>query len=126
MKRDWNLMGDIFNALESDRITDLIEGEGVSDEQGDLVLRHLELLIDADYVRGLEIKRSSIGIAGYSMTDPRITLQGYDFADIVKDKKLLNKTLNLIKKAGLMVGFETLKTYAPVALKSLATTALGV
>ena len=55
----------------------------------------------------------------YGCNRPRITLQGYDFAEVVMDQKLLNKTINIIKKAGLMVGFETLKSYAPIALKSI-------
>lgn len=114
-------MGDIFTAIEDERIeTWLAEIESSQDEEMQLkILFHIELLADADFIRGVKVTRSSGHILAYGFDGPRITMKGYDFADIVKDKKLLNKTIAAIKKAGYMAGFETLKTYAPKVLHDL-------
>lgn len=117
MRRDWNLIGDIFKAIEEERLESMLDTATPDDKEK--TLWHLELLLDAGYIKGVFFRVSVDGMISYGCNRPRITLQGYDFAEVVMDQKLLNKTINIIKKAGLMVGFETLKSYAPIALKSI-------
>ena len=134
MKRDWELMGRIFTAIENDNLRELIEqtNEPTGDEQDDdyaktgqlkryvLLMRHLEMLNDAGYITGVELRFSIDGFISFGLNNPRITLQGYDYADIVKDRSLLHQTINAIGKAGLMVSWETLKQFAPVLIKKAA------
>lgn len=134
MKRDWELMGRIFTAIENDNLRELIEqtNEPTGDEQDDdyakigqlkryvLLMRHLEMLNDAGYIKGVELRFSIDGFISFGLNNPRITLQGYDYADIVKDRSLLHQTINAIGKAGLMVSWETLKQFAPVLIKKAA------
>lgn len=118
MKRDWSLLGDIFSAIENENMDEFIDRK-THDEQKK-VFRHIEMLLDAGYVKGISLTfDASEELCLISYHNPRITLQGYDFADVVMDKKLLNKTMNAIKKAGLLASFETIKAYAPAALKAL-------
>lgn len=117
MKRDWHLMGDIFNAIEDDRLELLISKYEANQNKYSILMQHLEMLIDADYIKGVTISLSVDGLYSWGTDVPRITLKGYDFADIVKDKFLLNKTIKAIKDAGYMVTWETLKEFAPMILK---------
>lgn len=131
MKRDWNLMAEIFSAVEDDRLERYLEklDDEVEDEltgevkQPELflnVIKHLEMLVDSGYIKGVEIDLSVDGLYTYGLSMPRITLAGYDFADIVRDKTLLKQTMGAIKKAGYMVSWETLKQFAPVVIKKAA------
>ena len=125
MKRDWELMGRIFTAIENDNLRELIEQTNEPTGEGQLqryvlLMRHLEMLTDAGYIKGVELRFSIDGFISFCLNNPRITLQGYDYADIVKDRFLLHQTINAIGKAGLMVSCETLKQFAPVFIKKAA------
>ncbi len=120
MVRDWELMGEIFTAIEEERFEEMADekrehSKTMKDKVFFDFMRHVEMLIDAGYLKGIEI-----GFSGkqfyFTIDNPRITLSGYDFADAVKDKKLLNKTLELIEKSGLVATFETIKYFTPVAI----------
>ncbi len=124
MIRDWKLMGEIFTAIEEERFEEMAdEKRNHSNTMNDHVfldfMRHVEMLLDAGYLKGIEI-----GFSGkqyyFTIDNPRITLSGYDFADTVKDKKLLNKTLDLIEKSGLVATFETIKYFTPISIKFFA------
>ena len=117
MKRDWHLLGEIFDHIEQENIESFIKGQ--SDPEQERILLHMELLADAGHIKGFTLRRTYSGQLNYGFEGGgvRITLQGYDFADIVQDHKLLNKTISLIEKAGFTVTWETLKHFAPVALE---------
>ena len=125
MKRDWTLMGDIFNSIEDENLEEFIEK--CSSEDKTKIYWHLELLLDAGYIKGIELRRYSSGeIFGIYSNSPRITLSGYDFADLVKDKKILNQIKSEITKAGYLVSLETIKAFAPQVIKGLAKKYLGI
>lgn len=118
MTRNWQLFGEIFGHIQSEDLTAFIDR--ADDKEQQRIYRHIELLLDADYIRGIELRVNQSRVTGIGIYDARITLKGYDFADIVQDKKLLNKTINLIEQAGLLVTTESLKALAPKALAALA------
>ena len=127
MKRDWNLLGEIFNHIEDENLEDFIDHfEDKTDPLlgNERLLKHVELLVDAGFVLGVEVIRANGKITGYGTDEPRITLEGYDFADIVQDKKLLSRTIKTIEKAGFLVTMETLKAYAPKVLQLAVTSVL--
>ena len=119
MKRDWELLGRIFTEIENDNFDSYFDA---LEHKGQVrVLRHMELLIDAGFIIGMEIRYSNNGEPGYISENGsvRITLNGYDFAERVQDKKLLYKTISMIEKAGLIVSMETLKQFTPIAVKAI-------
>lgn len=129
MKRDWELMGRIFTEIENESLKSWLsefsyEVDPVTEENRQpaefiRIMKHLEMLIDCGYIKGVELRHRG-GMYSYGLDDPRITLQGYDFADIVKDKTLLKQTITVITKAGYLVTWETLKQFAPVVVKRAA------
>lgn len=122
MKRDWDLMGDIFNSIEKDEFEKRFMGIN-DEEERRRVFWHVEMLIDAGYIKGITLIPNARGIPAVRLNGPRITLQGYDFADIVKDKALLPQVIAAVEKAGLMVTWETLKAFAPKVIMSIAASA---
>lgn len=120
MKRDWQLLGDIFTAIEDERLEAMI-GDA-DDAEAERVVRHLELLADAGLVRGVTIRRSGSGALSWGVEGggPRITLAGYDLAERVQDRKLLARTISLIRRAGLLVSTETLRHFTPLAVEAIA------
>ena len=111
MKRDWFILGELFTKLEDECLEEYLT-EMEDKERQQVYLRHLRLLVDAGYIKDVYFSGSQV-----NLRDARITLSGYDFAEMVQDKKLLNKTVGLIKSAGLIVSKETLKQFTPVAVK---------
>jgi hypothetical protein len=125
MKRDWHLLGRIFTEIENERFTAYLEAS--SDEEQDKIIRHLGLLIDAGYIVGGSVIYGNYGDVNYREDNSgfRITLEGYDFAERVQDRTLLNRTIAMIKKAGLMVSMETLKQFTPLAVAAIAQAVSG-
>mgnify|MGYP006883521931 FL=1 len=76
MKRDWHLMGDIFNAIEDDRLELLISKYESNQNKYSILMQHLEMLIDADYIKGVTISLSVDGQYSWGTDVPRITLKG--------------------------------------------------
>lgn len=130
MKRDWELMGKIFTAIEDERLNallggyeweeDEVTGEKRQPDEFVRIIKHLEMLIDCGYIKGVELRHGRDGAYSFGLDDPRITLPGYDFADIVQDHALLTQTMNAVKAAGYIVSWETLKQFAPVVVKRAA------
>lgn len=130
MKRDWGLMGKIFTAIEDERLNTMLDGyEWEEDEvTGEKrqpfeyvrIIKHLKMLIDCGYIKGVELRHGRDGAYSFGLDDLRITLQGYDFADIVQDHALLTQTMSAVKAAGYIVSWETLKQFAPVVVKRAA------
>lgn len=120
MKRDWELIGDIFNAIEDETLQkqlNRLSGEAREDPRAEerlkILCQHIEMLADAGFVKDAEVRVSIDGFYSFAVDHARITLIGYDYADLVKDKTLLHKTVSAIKEAGYMVTWETLKHFTP-------------
>ena len=111
MKRDWFILGELFSKLEDECLEEYLQNMEDKERQ-QIYLKHLRLLVDAGYIKGVYFSNSQV-----NLHDASITLAGYDFAELVQDKKLLNKTINLINSAGLIVSKETLKQFTPAAVK---------
>lgn len=125
MKRDWHLLGKIFEEIENETFEKFLDKQEAEEQVR--ILRHTELLVDAGYIVGITVRYDSSGVPLYGIESGyvRITLAGYDFAERVQDTKLLNKTMSLIKKAGLLVSMETLKQFTPIAVTAIAQAVSG-
>lgn len=124
MIRDWYLMGEIFTAIEKGSIDELIKSKNALAKnfeypKGD-ILRHLKIMLDAGFIKGVDVFTYPDNRLGMYEHEPYITYQGYLFADAVVDKKLLSRTLNIIKNAGLVASFETIKYFTPISIKFFA------
>jgi Hypothetical protein (DUF2513) len=113
MQRDMDLIRDILLALEENpdlngqsvyrgRANEFFEKKGVSDDD---VAYHLRLLIDPHYVIGSYDQTSG------TFEIERLSMDGHDFLDSVRDPDLWNKT----KKGALAAGGFTLALLADIA-----------
>ena len=121
MKRDWELIKQIFADVENDE--DLEDkGQIYAETHNDSsdYLRHLELLADAGCVKGVEI--DFVDNAGHyklAMTMPRLTMEGYDFKEVLENTKLWRKIRDMAAKAGVRLSWMFIQSAMPVAIKSL-------
>ncbi len=88
-----------------------------SDEQT-TYLRHLELLVDSGYIIGVDV---SFNRVGYSLDFdcPRLTMEGYDFKDVLQDKKLWNKIKQKAEDNTMKLSWEFIKAAIPISIKDL-------
>ena len=108
MKRDWNEIKEILEAIEEDRFADYVgkNGEFFDDslmtparkreklaelgiERRDIILGHIELLADAGLIKGiqLDIFANDSGVAELSQIRPRITMAGYYLLEYLRSPK---------------------------------------
>ena len=116
MKRDWELIAKILQNIENETLDAMIDN--ASKDDGDLIIKHLELLIDCDHVRGVEIKHSSGGLF-YGLADPRLTMSGYDLKEVLLDKNLFSKIKEKATSAGVKLSWEFIKGAIPFVYKSI-------
>lgn len=120
MRRDWKLLAEIIQHLEDESLWGWLDSIESSDmPRHDLILRHMELLQDAGYIKNFVLKTSVDGYLSYASTDVRITMQGYDFKDVILDKRLFAKVCETAQKAGVKVTWEFIKASIPLILKNM-------
>ena len=120
MRRDWKLLAEIIQHLEEESLWGWLDSIESSDlAQHALILRHMELLQDAGYIKNFVLKTSVDGYLSYASTDVRITMQGYDFKDVILDKRVFAKVCETAQKAGVKVTWEFIKASIPLILKNM-------
>lgn len=117
MKRDWAMIERVLADIEAERTED-VANTIADDDECEKYLRHLELLVDCGYVMGVDI---SFTRAGYrlDLNHPRLTMAGYDFKDILQDKKLWNAIKRKAQDGTMKLSWEFIKAAVPVVLKEL-------
>jgi hypothetical protein len=98
MKRDWNLIRRILldvrdNSDASGAYQDPPAPEGWDTE---VVLAHVEMLIEAGYLEGM-VRRSNDGIAA---AVSRLTWEGHDFVEAMADDTTWKKALVFLREKG--------------------------
>lgn len=106
MKRDLDLIRRILLALEDEK------PESLTGENQELVSYHVQLLLDAEYVKGTVVWDREAKPHGYVVE--RITMNGYDYLDSVRDPKVWKETRSLLEKVG---GSATLEVVKDVSAK---------
>lgn len=120
MRRDWKLLAEIIQHLEEESLWGWLDSIESSDlAQHALILRHMELLQDAGYIKNFVLKTSADGFLSYANNDVRITMQGYDFKDVILDKRLFNKICESAQNLGVKVTWEFIKASIPIILKNI-------
>lgn len=116
MKRDWELIAKILQNIEDETLKVMIEN--ASNEEQELIYKHIELLVDCDYIRGFTINRTGRGILPID-GDVRITMSGYDFKEVLLDKNLFSKIKEKATSAGIKLSWEFIKGAIPFVYKSI-------
>lgn len=136
MKRDWDLIRKILTDIEGEK--DVFDSLKEDPEQGDLshdeyekllqvhrckesvMLGHIELLADSEYIEGVDVVRSTSGIVGYRMTsDPRLTMSGHDLLDTMRSPKVWGLIKSTALSKGIDLTFDSIKVLAVPVLKSI-------
>lgn len=135
MKRDWDLIREQLTAIEQEQ--DLFSGvpekpkwesqnwdvyekqlREFRTEEGK-IFGHLELLIKAGYIEGIEVMRSIDGSFHYGVTMPRLTMAGHDLLDTMRSDSIWNKVKATAKSKGIELTFDTIKLFASLALQAM-------
>jgi hypothetical protein len=117
MKRDWDLIrkqltdieeeNDLFSELRPDPVYkdqawDAYEKELKECRAIDArILGHLELLIEAGYVDGVQVVRSADGLLSYGVHSPRLTMAGHDLLDTMRSKTIWERIKASAKERGI-------------------------
>lgn len=109
MKRDLELIRNILLNIESSSknriyISDLTDDEGMAP----IISLHIELLLDCNYLEATPIK--TMGCHYQQFIIHRMTSQGYDYLDNIRDEKVWQKTKSQIGKVSSSVSLEVIKT----------------
>ena len=140
MKRDWNEIRALLEAVEQDRFgeyvrtygtevdTSLMTGperrkalEAAGQGRRDIVLGHLELLKEAGLVRGIEVEIYSddSDFACLAATRPRLTMEGYDLLDHLRDKPFRQALEKCCKGLGIELTFDVIRELVPQVLRKM-------
>ena len=124
MIRDWYLIGEIFTAVEKNKIDELIEKHkclAKAFEYPELEIKqHLKIMVDAGFIKGVDVYIYRDNRWGMHVDEPYVTYQGYLFMDAVADRELLSRTLRAIECSKLKPSFETIKQFSPIVVKRMA------
>ncbi len=135
MKRDWDLIRKQLTDIEeeNDLFTEVPE-EPVWKDQDEAtfmkelneyrttqnrIFGHLEMLINAGYIDGLQIDRSADGAFYYGLHSPRLTMAGHDLLDTMRSTTIWEKIKATAKAKGIELTIDAVKALGAFALKSL-------
>lgn len=116
MKRDWDLIAKILQNIENETLDTMINN--ASSEEEDLIYKHIELLLDCDYIRGYKVDRTAHGILAVN-GEVRLTMSGYDLKEVLLDKNLFSKIKEKATSAGVKLSWEFIKGAIPFVYKSI-------
>lgn len=108
MKRDWDVVRFILIELETreDENSPLLVNADYSNPQ---LVYHLELLIEAKLVNG---QRATSGIGPESFDIRRLSWEGHQFLDAIRDETTWAKTKKKVSESGVGMTFEVIKAVA--------------
>lgn len=82
MRPDYDLMSEIFEAIDEEHFKEFVSAHTYPGDWEKL-LYNLELLQDAGYIKGVDIDLSPRAIQPIWIDKARITLKGWEFAEMV-------------------------------------------
>lgn len=126
MIRDWNLIREILQAIEDDKLELFYKSN--SDKQDKIIL-HLELLAESDLISNLKILNVAVDTPGPNITNQqvlvfsnpsiRMTMQGYDLLETIRNKTIWKTITTKAYDAGVMLTWEFIKQVIPIVYKGL-------
>ncbi len=140
MKRDWNEIKAVLEAIEEDRFADYVgkygeyfddsmmsEGqkraklEEVGEARRDTILGHIELLCDAGLIKGVRVDvfNDDSAIVGLSTIRPRMTMAGYDLLEYLRSSKFRKALDEYCRNVGTELTLDVIRCAVPTVLKML-------
>lgn len=135
MKLDLNLIRVILAHTEQETLMDFLndasklnewqEGQYLSTRlkqvnQGErIVYKHLELLIEAGFIKGVSIKQSADLAYQISLADPSLTLSGYSLLESLRADGFIDKVKKFAKEKSVPLTVETISIIAKTLTKIL-------
>ncbi len=123
MARDWTLIRGILEKIEAETLKDFIEDLSTKARLGELhdnfdatVARHIELLLEAGLVKGVQIGSTTPGHVTYVRIDPRMTMDGYDFLEILRNQSFWARVKERINALGVSITLEAIKVASTAIL----------
>lgn len=93
MVRDWDVVRELLGKIEDESLKEFIEHLhkdilfGKNDEKFEsIVARHLKLLSESGYIKGIQYGCTLPGKVSYVRIEPELTMAGYDLLEVLRSK----------------------------------------
>ena len=128
MKRDWNLIRELLESIEENKVK--IYWDGLNQEQQKAVLLHYELLEESRLISNYELQ-SDMDDSGKISYHPnflpqevnvpgiRLTMKGYDLLEVLRDDNLWSRIKAKAKGLGVKLTYEFIVQAIPFLYKSM-------
>ncbi len=123
MKRNWDKIREILVRLEEEASAQTISLASFPEDEAEAVSYHMELLIEAGLVNGKMSK--AMGLGPYDFFAMRLTWEGHEFLDAIRDETIWNKTKNSFVTQGLSMTFDLVRSVAVDITSSYLKKSLG-
>ena len=125
MKRDWDIIREILIRLEeATSEDDCLRLSNFPQERAQEISYHVELLMEAGLINGQLAK--TLGPGPYDFFAERLTWNGHEFLDVIKNDTIWQKTKSSFVAKGLSMTFDLVKSVAvDIASALLKTTISG-
>ena len=129
MRRDWNIIRDILEAIEQNKIRSHWDGLK-DDESRRLILLHYDLLQESGLIVNYSLD-SDFDDYGHINYHPcyipevpnapyiHLTMAGYDLLEVLRDHRLWNAITTKAKSLSVKLTWEFIKQAIPIVYKSL-------
>ena len=127
MKRDWDIIRELLSQIEDETLPAFVNelhrdvqfGKGDPVFESD-VARHLKLLADAGFVKGVQFANTSPKKVCYVRVEPDLTMEGYDLLEVLRSKSIWASVKEQIKTTGAGLTVEAIKVFASQAIRKLS------
>ena len=136
MKQDWNLLRVLLARIEdetlpefladADSLNDWKEGQLLSEREGRqddgfrVVMMHLEMLIDEELIKGVEVRESADGFFTYGLSKhPRLTMKGADLLKALREDGFWGEVKKFAKEKRLPLTVDALRVIIPAVMKQI-------
>lgn len=116
MVRDWNTLQKVLEAVEAERLCDVIDGYDkapviavkpfLSDE--DIFCGHVLLAVDAGLIVGFSLFKQGHAWR-YFEQNVRLTMQGHELLDSLRSGTVIKKAMEMAKEAAIPLSVELIK-----------------
>ena len=130
MKRDWILIKEMLFALEEDRFSEYLNTielpnsvamncktkealERAKYIQAKNIREHIDLLKESHIIVDVKTDTENINFG------LRLTMEGHDLLDSIRDKAIWNKVVSMAQEAGVALSWEVIKAAIPKAIQSI-------
>lgn len=124
MKRNWDTIRELLSKLEENTApTDMLRLSSFPPERAVEISYHMELLLEAGLVDGKMSK--TIGPRPYDFFATRLTWNGHEFLDAIRNDTVWQKTKKSFVSSGVSMTFDLVRSVASDVAASLIKSTLG-